>query len=374
MKPDISGKLIKNIRICGSGIYEYLDNEVTDLTGIPIPDKYSGRMVFNVYRPAEVLKKAAPLFARAYITVGHPEEWVTIENANKYGHGLIGDTVEACEDYDGETYLYTTGTFTDTASVNFYKQYKEVSCGYTPEVIWEAGEYKGREYQLKMTNVKDVNHIALVTKARGGRKIKVLDGENRLLDEIRRRKRMLPFDLITKAFEARDSASKVREAFNSVQNVEHIGQVIEFMKPYMENIKACDDKTKLEEYLNDLSALGDVDKRIFVKCRDHVRNMAVKIVKDNEPPPPPEKEPPKDKEADDQEPPPEEDDVDTKIQKAVDSIKKEFLDILDSRLPKAEPPKAADGLPNMPLEGGTAKDEPALSVSGIMDALRGGKK
>jgi hypothetical protein len=127
----------------------------------------------------------------------------------------------------------------------------------------------------------EVNHVALVERGRGGRLVKVLDSKNKLLEAIRRKQKMLPFELIIRACGAKDDAGKVKRAFDSVRTGEHAGQVQEFMKPYLAKIKACDGKTQLEGYLRDFAGLQEADKETFVACRDHVRDMAVGLLKDS---------------------------------------------------------------------------------------------
>jgi hypothetical protein len=397
---NISGRVVKNLRICGSGIYEYHQYEVSGLIAEAIPEEHRCLEIFGVYRPGKVLADNAGLFARLPITVEHPDEWVTLENGAVYTRGLTGDYVETREEEDGETYLYTTGTLFDDEAVKYYQKYQELSCGYKPLLKWENGEWNGKRYQLVMYGLADANHVALVRQARGGRMIKVLDGKNNLLEKIRRQKGMKSFDFIARAFGAKDAASKVKEAFNHAHNAEDIGQVAEFVKPYLDKVKACDGKAELEGYLNDLRNLGGEDKDVFVKCRNYTRDLAVSLVRDSAEPPPKKGESAvadegKEKESEDGDESGKNDktlnaanDEAEKIERAVDAAVAKAMDAvmktLDERFPKTAAKDgddgnggagAKDGDPNMDMSdrGKGARDE-AFTSDSLMDILRGGKR
>jgi hypothetical protein len=377
---DRSGRLVKTMRICGSGVYNYLASEVEDLIDTEIPEEYKNRLVFGVFRPPETLIARKDLFARAYITVEHPPKFVTIHNAKQYSHGLLGDTVDDEVGEDGETYLYTSGTFMDETAAAYYERYRELSCGYEPVVEWETGEYKGRAYQLKLVDIKSVNHVALVRSARGGRQIRVLDCRLGLLEAIRGgEKKMIPFKFIFDASGLRDDVSKIRRAFESAESVEDMAQVNEFLKPYIGKMKACDDKVKLEEYFKDFEGLRDRDKGTFMKCRNHVRDLAVKLWKDSAPemkdePSVKDEPPPKDEPSMEEEPPVKAADVDAKINAAMDSMADRFSKLLNEWSAAAGAAAQAAGRETMPLKPAKqAQDGKALTSEGILAMLKGGK-
>lgn len=378
-----AGVLVKNLRLCGSGVYEYHRSEIGGLIDGAIPEAYAEVRWFGVYRPPEVLQARRELFARKYITVEHPPEFVDINNAKQYSHGLTGDGVDYEEGEDGETYLYTSGTFMDADAVDYYNHSKELSCGYVPKVVWEQGEHKGKAYQLKMEDIADVNHVALVERGRGGRLVKVLDSKNKLLEAIRRKQKMLPFELIMKACGVKDDAGKVKRAFDSVRTGEHAGQVQEFMKPYLDKIKACDGKTQLEGYLRDFVGLQEADKETFVACRDHVRDLAVGLLKDSATEPAKAKDDPKGEDDPKRADEPEDvedpnnpkgvngtNDMEQKIERAVDALYVKVERLLDERLGKRG---ATDGEANMPL-GAQALDKGTMFTSeGLFKQLQGGE-
>ena len=106
---NIGGRLVKNMRICGSGIYTYGRQEASLLGLSPIPEQYKDLQFINVFRPAEVLVANKDKFARVPIITGHHVK-VDRDNAKQLVVGMVGDSVESEVDTeDGETYLYTTG-------------------------------------------------------------------------------------------------------------------------------------------------------------------------------------------------------------------------------------------------------------------------
>ena len=59
---NIGDRIVKNMRICGSGIYTYARREAHLLHLDPVPPEYANLEYINVYRPAEVLEKSKSYF------------------------------------------------------------------------------------------------------------------------------------------------------------------------------------------------------------------------------------------------------------------------------------------------------------------------
>ena len=177
---NIGGRLVKNMRICGSGIYTYARREAHLLHLDPVPEKYRNLEYINVYRPPEVLEKYKSYFARVPIITGHHIK-VDRDNAKELVVGMVGDTVESEVDKDdGETYLYTTGTIVAGDGVEAYEDYGQLSVGYDPEMAWEEGVHNGVQYQAVLKGFRDVNHLLICKVARGGPQCMVMDS----LDEL----------------------------------------------------------------------------------------------------------------------------------------------------------------------------------------------
>lgn len=172
---NIGNRIVKNMRICGSGIYTYARREAHLLHLDPVPEKYKNLEFINVYRPPEVLEKYKDYFARIPIITGHHVR-VDRNNAKDLTVGMVGDTVESEVDKDdGETYLYTTGTIVAGDGVDAYEQYGQLSVGYDPIMEWEEGVHNGVPYQAVLKGFKDVNHLLICKVARGGPQCIVMD-------------------------------------------------------------------------------------------------------------------------------------------------------------------------------------------------------
>ena len=172
---NMGDRIVKNMRICGSGIYTYARREARLLNLVPVPEKYNNLEYINVYRPPEVLEKYKDYFARVPIITGHHVR-VDRNNAKELTVGMVGDTVESEVDKDdGETYLYTTGTIVAGDGVEAYEQYGQLSVGYDPIMAWEEGIHNGTPYQAVLKGFNDVNHLLICKVARGGPQCMVMD-------------------------------------------------------------------------------------------------------------------------------------------------------------------------------------------------------
>lgn len=172
---NIGNRLVKNMRICGSGIYTYARQEADLLHLTPVPEKYKDLQYINVFRPGEVLEANKDKFARVPIITGR-HVLVDQNNAKELTVGMVGDTVESEVDKDdGETYLYTTGTIVAGDGVDAYEQYGQLSVGYDPIIVWEEGVHKGVKYQAVLKGFNDVNHLLICKVARGGPQCMVMD-------------------------------------------------------------------------------------------------------------------------------------------------------------------------------------------------------
>lgn len=172
---NLGERLVKNLRICGSGIYTYARSEAALLHLAPVPEKYKDLQFINVYRPADVLEKSKDLFARVPIITGH-HVLVTPQNAKQLVVGMVGDSVDTEVDRDdGETYLYTTGTIVAGDGMEAYEKYGQLSVGYDPDIQWEEGEHNGIPYQAVLKGFHDVNHLLICKVARGGPQCMVMD-------------------------------------------------------------------------------------------------------------------------------------------------------------------------------------------------------
>lgn len=99
------------------------------------------------------------------ITNNHPEErLVTAENAKRLSVGYTGETVT-----HDENLVMARLTITDQKTIDEIvgKGKKELSLGYTVDLIDEKGDFEGERYDFKQSNIK-YNHLSLVDSARAG--------------------------------------------------------------------------------------------------------------------------------------------------------------------------------------------------------------
>lgn len=170
----------KSVAIAKSGIYQYHVSELPNLGLNDIPEQHRSRTMFNVLRPAEVLKDAKDLFIELPLTLEHPDVMVTAENIKSKEVNWIGWTgdssdVVLLEDKD-EITINSTLSIMDKDGVDAYdSNVREVSPGYDANFIWKDCKYRDTDVQIVMTKIKEVNHLAVVEQGRGGKDASILD-------------------------------------------------------------------------------------------------------------------------------------------------------------------------------------------------------
>jgi hypothetical protein len=272
---NIGDRIVKNMRICGSGIYTYARREAHLLHLDPVPEKYKNLEFINVYRPPEILEKFKDYFARVPIITGHHVK-VDRQNAKDLVVGMVGDTVESEVDKDdGETYLYTTGTIVAGDGVDAYENYGQLSVGYDPEMAWEEGVHNGVQYQAVLKGFKDVNHLLICKVARGGPQCMVMDS----LDELSPLERF-----IHQNQNGGEDMGIFKKIFGSTANKALAGDE-QLVPVYLESIAlGADPKVQVQkirdivgdsddtfkEYLGELEMAGDEKPEVVKKAVDIV--------------------------------------------------------------------------------------------------------
>jgi len=136
------------------------------------------------------------------ITNNHPDELINPENASDYIVGMASDTPKKIRlpvQGDSEDFVQQRLTFfeEDTIDQIRTKQKTQMSLGYTCELDFEPGTYKGEQYDAIQRKIR-INHGSLVYQARGGSNCKVLlDGGKVLelsLEDSRDEKNVVNFD------------------------------------------------------------------------------------------------------------------------------------------------------------------------------------
>ena len=199
---------LKNIRIAVSGLYDYALEEIPTLRlpmpGNGAPEWVEEKRLYQVYRPAPVLAVACPKFANLPLTHHHPKAPVDGQNFRDIAIGWTGEHPEV--DYIAETNevgIRSTCVLYDDEALSAYENGEvQLSPGYIAVFEWQKGTTPdGKEYDIIMKEITDVNHLALLPNGRGGEYATVLDNAP---------KTETVFDLV----KTKDSAPKVKTVFD----------------------------------------------------------------------------------------------------------------------------------------------------------------
>lgn len=157
------GYLVADARIARVGIQVYAGSEVGK------PEMAQVR----VYRPeAEVFAAdALASFAHRPVTNDHPPEAVSAKNWRKFSVGMTGDEVAR----DG-AFVRIPMVLMDAGAIDAVKNGKrELSCGYTCDLKFEAGTTpSGEPYDAVQTAIRG-NHLAIVSAGRAGSDCRIGD-------------------------------------------------------------------------------------------------------------------------------------------------------------------------------------------------------
>jgi hypothetical protein len=161
------GFLVAEAKVARTGVQLYSAGEL----GIDgDPDK-----VIRVYRPAEEVFAADAMASYAHrpVTVDHPTVMVDASNWKQYAKGQTGDEVLR----DGEFVRVPIMLMDSEAIIEWGDGKRELSMGYTMDLKIADGETPGGEkYDAVQTNLR-MNHLALVSRARGGSALRLGDNK-----------------------------------------------------------------------------------------------------------------------------------------------------------------------------------------------------
>lgn len=137
-------------RISRTGVQRYRDAEGNEWGEL--------RRAEDVFHP-----DALASFRHVVVTNDHPADFVTVRNVRDVQAGQVGSDVRP----DG-VHVRAPIVVTDAATILAIRDGKtELSCGYSADMVEDAGELEGEAYQLRQTNIRG-NHLAIVDRARGG--------------------------------------------------------------------------------------------------------------------------------------------------------------------------------------------------------------
>lgn len=133
-------------------------------SGIFVYRDAQGKTVRELRTPDEVMsRETVDSFALVPVTNDHPPELLTADNAKQYAVGAVSEQVQP----DGDK-LRASLMITDAKTIEAVQAGKvELSCGYTADVVAEAGTWNGQRYDARQTNIRG-NHVAIVDVGRAG--------------------------------------------------------------------------------------------------------------------------------------------------------------------------------------------------------------
>lgn len=135
-------------------------NAVVTRTGVFLYKNPDGTIRKELRHPDDVLKiDSLDSMKMIPVTNGHPQErLVSAENTKRLAIGFTGETITL----KGE-FILSNFIITDLSGVKDIteKNRKELSLGYTVDLIPEEGVYNDQPYTFRQTNIK-YNHLSIV--------------------------------------------------------------------------------------------------------------------------------------------------------------------------------------------------------------------
>ena len=248
-----------NACIARSGIQYYLLSELPNLKLKEIPREYRDLKVFAVYRPSFVLEDAKEKFIGKPIRIEH--QWIYSED-DKDIIGHIGSEVKI-KHIKGEVALYAP---LEIDSDEKLPSFKELSPGYEAVNKWQPGVTpSGEEYQIVCTEITDVNHLAIVETARGGKDMKILDGGKKmavhsgLLYFVKRK-----LGGINDGNDANSFGAIIDKLTENIKNVsdEELSGMTESLIKCVKDLPDSDEKEKVIRYIADIPLLKEEDEKV----------------------------------------------------------------------------------------------------------------
>ena len=248
-----------NARIARSGVQYYTYAELPTLGLISVPREFKNLRIFGVYRSAQCLKEAMPMFKDVPVMRGH-DKWAV-------GGVLDPMAVGTCEEvpslrmHKGEAVITAPLDLDDD---HILDHISELSPGYSGKYHWQGGvSPTGEEFQIVCDKITGVNHIALVPEARGGAEMKVLDGgtgmkkiRSGLLWFARRKtQKVADGDKADAFLSTLEDVRKNRKEWTPEEMEEHVTTLSALIK----DLPDSEEKEKLERFILDIPLLKEED-------------------------------------------------------------------------------------------------------------------
>lgn len=165
MRRTADGYLTGSVRCARTGVQDYLRSEL----GL------EGDGTIAVYRPETAVFDSGSLttYAGKPITLGHPQGGVVdAANWKALAIGTVGSKVLR----DGESIVVDFAIMDAVAVQGIEAGTRQVSMGYTtPMVLQDGFAPDGTAYQAVQTGPININHLAVVPAARGGKELRIGD-------------------------------------------------------------------------------------------------------------------------------------------------------------------------------------------------------
>ena len=248
-----------NACIARSGIQYYLLSELPNLNLNEIPREYRDLKVFAVYRPSFVLEDAKERFIGKPIRIEHHCIY-SEDDKDIIGH--IGNEVKI-KHQKGEVALYSP---LEIDSDEKLPSFKELSPGYEAVNKWQPGVTPGgEEYQIVCTEITDVDHLAIVQTARGGKDMKILDGGKKmavhsgLLYFVKKK-----LCGVNDGNDANSFGSIIDKLSANIKNVsdEELSKITESLIKCVNDLPDSDEKEKVIRYIADIPLLKEEDEKV----------------------------------------------------------------------------------------------------------------
>ena len=137
---------------------------------------------YGVYRPKEEVlsDKSLDTYINKPLSDNHPKDFITVENTKDLEKGSVSNITTFNK--DGIDYVKGRITVKDKHTINKALSGKvELSPGYKQKLVKEDGEFQGRKYAFKQTDI-EINHVALVDKGRCEGNCKITTDKKAIID------------------------------------------------------------------------------------------------------------------------------------------------------------------------------------------------
>ena len=154
---------VKDCVLTAEEVSDYLGREIGGWREIGLkPDE-----IYGIYRPLEEIEKAVTTYNNLPLTDNHIN--ITPQNPHRERYfGTSGSHSRVQDKQLVNDIIVWVGKGIDEieqATKDPTRGRKDLSCGYTYDLVQESGEFDGKPYQFKMINIQ-ANHVALVKEAR----------------------------------------------------------------------------------------------------------------------------------------------------------------------------------------------------------------